>query len=205
MDEMKPLGSVIGGAREAVPRLSQISTEPKPTSKASENRARVPLSRIGDSFDTFQVGPDTRDAYNAARAVAEGRAWCAFLYGRAGTGKTHLASAACHGKPYLFWKVPVWLQFLRKVIAGEEFPYDPEKVLRAHSKGDFLLVLDDYGAHNQTDWAEEQLYRLIDARYEQQAPTIVTSNAPMDRLDERVTSRLRSGFAVCDGPDWRAK
>lgn len=58
-----------------------------------------------------------------------------------------------------------------------------------------LLVLDDLGAAKATEWTEEITYRLINRRYEDCKPTIVTSNATpktlAEMLGERVTSRLR--------------
>ena len=58
-----------------------------------------------------------------------------------------------------------------------------------------LLVLDDLGAAKDSEWTEEQNYRLINHRYENVMPTLITSNlAPKDLaagLGDRVASRLR--------------
>jgi DNA replication protein DnaC len=57
-----------------------------------------------------------------------------------------------------------------------------------------LTVLDDLGLEADKEWAARQLYQLINHRYEYQLPTIVTSNATMkdltDRLGARTVSRL---------------
>ena len=66
-----------------------------------------------------------------------------------------------------------------------------------------LLVLDDLGAHNQTAWAEEQLYRILNGRYNNEAPTLITANVDIGRIDERIRSRFRSGMVICEGSDLR--
>lgn len=58
-----------------------------------------------------------------------------------------------------------------------------------------LLVLDDLGAAKGSEWNEEINYRLINHRYENELPTLITSNVPpkdlASALGERVASRLR--------------
>lgn len=57
-----------------------------------------------------------------------------------------------------------------------------------------ILVLDDLGAAKATEWTEEVNYRLINHRYENALPTLITSNvAPnqlVSALGDRVASRL---------------
>ncbi len=73
------------------------------------------------------------------------------------------------------------------------------------------LVIDDFGIHNESDWVNSVLYDLIDARYENNLLTIITSNDPLDAWKElakgRVYSRLRE---ICieiqiDAPDYRLR
>lgn len=167
----------------------------------------LPASRLNDTFESFDVdaAPKMRAAFEAVRAAVNGQCWCAFLYGGPGTGKTHLACAALNAcsAPGLFWKVPDLLAWMRGYVSSGE-SWEVEKIIEGLSQ-DFLLVLDDYGAHNQTDWAEEQLYRIIDNRYEGRCPTIITSNVPLENIDARVRSRLREGFVTCEGSDYRAR
>jgi len=121
------------------------------------------------------------------------------LLGPVETGKTHQAFGAyrwlarrgvgrCHAVT-----VPALLDGLRP---GRPGAVDYEAVERCD-----LLLLDDLAAERVTDWTGETLYRLIDARYAWQRPTIITTNAtPADvreRLGDRVASRLgRMGRTV---------
>ena len=89
-------------------------------------------------------------------------------------------------------------------------PHTPEHRKRARrseqrrlGQPDFLLALDEMGAHNKTEWAEEQLFRILNRRYAEFAPTILTSNVPVKELDGRIRSRFREGFVYCEGEDVR--
>jgi DNA replication protein DnaC len=57
-----------------------------------------------------------------------------------------------------------------------------------------LLVIDDIGAEKASEWTQERLYSVIDHRYANQLPLIVTSNLPpsklADQTGDRVASRL---------------
>lgn len=56
-----------------------------------------------------------------------------------------------------------------------------------------LLVLDDFGAEKQTEWALQTLYAVLSARINDCRPTIITSNlslTELHRIDPRLASRL---------------
>ena len=74
-----------------------------------------------------------------------------------------------------------------------------------------LLILDDYGEHSSTPWAQEKLYQLINYRYNARLPMVVTMCCSLDELDEserRVSSRLLdlrlSTVYYISAPDYRA-
>ncbi|MFC7983851.1 ATP-binding protein [Streptomyces sp. NPDC057336] len=78
-----------------------------------------------------------------------------------------------------------------------------------------LLLLDDLGTEKLSEWTEEATYRLINDRYNQCLPLIVTTNFPVrdpdgapdlvTRLGDRLASRLAQAATVVhlDGPDLR--
>lgn len=170
----------------------------------------MPGGRVGDTFASFDLrrNPEMRPAHDRCVAVAEGREWCALLSGGYGNGKSHLAIAAMRAYGWdrsYFWKVPDFLAWLRERAFGdgpEKTPIDA--LLRSYREADFLLVLDDLGAENATDWAAEQLYRVLDSRYDAKLPTVITSNVAPDKIDARIRSRFRAGLVVCKGRDVRA-
>ena len=70
---------------------------------------------------------------------------------------------------------------------SSETPYDELfETVRNHP----LLVLDDLGTQSATPWAQEKLFQILNARYNQQLPTILTTNRTLDELDERLRVRL---------------
>jgi len=49
-----------------------------------------------------------------------------------------------------------------------------------------LLILDDLGAENSTDWAREKIYEIIDSRYRDKKPIIITTNLKLEQLMEKL-------------------
>src|SRR5581483_6433833 len=70
-----------------------------------------------------------------------------------------------------------------------------------------FLVLDDLGAENSTPWVNETLFQLVNYRYNNELPTIFTSNAKVDAVEDRVRSRmLDNSFTerwAIQAPDYR--
>ena len=64
-----------------------------------------------------------------------------------------------------------------------------------------LLHIDDLGAERRTEWVLEQLYSIVNTRYEEQRATLVTSNLDHEALTaqvgERIVSRLEG---MCGEP-----
>lgn len=63
-----------------------------------------------------------------------------------------------------------------------------------------LLIIDDYGAENLTDYLENMLFQIIDARYRSDKPLIITTNLlPTNRLikSERIKKINDRIFEIC--------
>ncbi len=125
------------------------------------------------------------------------------LQGGAGVGKTHLAYAIAaraldRGKSVFGHNVPEILEMLRRGYKEDTYDTWIEELKRID-----LLVLDDLGAQNSTDWANEKLYQIIDRRYALRLPLVVTTNWNIDSndcpIDPRILSRLRDGSKVQGG------
>ena len=62
-----------------------------------------------------------------------------------------------------------------------------------------LLVIDDIGAEKASEWTAERLYTIIDHRYANCLPLIVTSNLPPSKLAEQTGERSASRLAeMCE-------
>lgn len=156
------------------------------------------------SFDNFELVDGTEEAFQAAYDYAlEPDGWL-YLHGRCGVGKTHLAVAVAvevhrRKQSAVFAVVPDLLDHLRAT-------FDPKQGVAYDERfdayrGTFLLVLDDLGTENTTPWAREKLYQLINHRYNERLPTIVTSNDDhLKTIDERILSRLLDTHLTRDLP-----
>jgi DNA replication protein DnaC len=134
------------------------------------------------------------------------------LSGPFGTGKTHLAVATMMALSDLgisnlrFETVPKLLALARKEIRTEQ--NSRRNPLEEAAKAS-ILILDDVGAEKISDWVREQLYLIINERYENQAPTIVTTNANLSELESQIGGASVSRIwqmcrgVVVDGPDYR--
>ena len=120
--------------------------------------------------------------------------------GDVGSGKTYLASSIANallakGQRVLFIVVPDLLDQIRA-------SYDPDRNSWEYSEFELmegarqtpLLILDDLGANNYTEWSKNKIYSIINYRLNHQLPVIITTNiTPEDleaHLGERTTSRL---------------
>lgn len=134
-----------------------------------------------------------------------------FVMGKVGRGKSHLASALLRAKleqgiAGLFVEVP---ELLARLRACYDNPEDKFETVVETVRDIDVLVLDDVGAEKATDWAREQLYRVINHRYNHCLQTIATTNvsnkALTERVGERIVSRLQGlGLTYSlPGPDRR--
>lgn len=178
---------------------------------APEIALGVPAELTGKTFADFDLRLNKAMGPALARcgAVAEGREWCAFLAGDPGLGKSLLAAgalnASVHPKPGYFWEWGGLLRHIRHQAFDDNGPkYAEEDLLRGWQEGTFLLVLDDVGAEKMTEWANQTLYAILNARYQSRLPTIITTNNP-DAIDDRLLSRYYQGAIDCHGADIRRR
>lgn len=151
------------------------------------------LNHKFEDFDPTISG--TEEAFEAALAFAQepDHRWL-FLSGPTGVGKTHLAVAIAkyvmewHNMNVYFAVVPDLLDHLRSTFdpaAGTGYDERFNAIRNAP-----LLVLDDLGTENATPWAREKLYQIINHRYVEQMPTVITTNVDVRKIDDRIVSRM---------------
>jgi DNA replication protein DnaC len=118
------------------------------------------------------------------------------IAGPTGTGKTHQAYGAV--RALLAEGVRLrWEATTAADLYASQRPQqgnDPEQQLWRLARSP-LLLLDDLGAAKQSPWTEELTYRLVNHRYNQLLPTLVTTNLPVAELRDAVGDRVASRLA----------
>ncbi len=140
------------------------------------------------------------DAYAFAAAYAESPEGWLVLSGPSGSGKTHLAAAIANQcierqQTTFFIVAADLLDHLRATYSPESpVTYDE---LFEQVRNVPLLVLDDLGTTSATPWAEEKLFQVVNHRYNNALPTVITVRGPMQRMDDALRTRLEgfNGFS----------
>ena len=115
-----------------------------------------------------------------------------YFEGSLGTGKTHLAAAIAN--ELLRRKIPVIFKTSSdlfnciKATMRSDSEDSSEKIIRQYGKVD-LLVIDDIGKEFATDWTTSVLFSILNARYENKIPTIITTNYTPKELPIAITAR----------------
>lgn len=184
----------------------------------------IPPRYRGVSFDRPPVsdmarGLETKGAVAEVRSFVEelderldsGRG--IWLFGDTGTGKTTLAmliskEALAAGRSVAIYSLPKLLARIRRTYDSEPGGDSYLAFFQRLTSVD-LLHIDDLGAEKRSDWVLEQLYALINERYEAQRSVLVTTNLQHDELEEQIGARTVSRLSeICDevplfGPDRR--
>ncbi|MDP2662291.1 MAG: ATP-binding protein [Dehalococcoidia bacterium] len=144
------------------------------------------LRLLNASFESFTVRAGTEVALNRARefaaALPSPSPPALMLWGGVGNGKSFLGAAITHvarglGLAVAWVSTPEWLEGLANMEDREK----REQLLRMAARAE-LLVLDELAGGKQTAARSGYLRRIIDARYRQLTPTVITSNANPDSL-----------------------
>lgn len=180
----------------------------------SATRRGLPPAMWAKTFDAFNVTPATRAAFEATRALArcEAKFPQVMLVGPYGTGKTHLAYAACNEFrerrwPFKFIRAVELMRDLRAAISASKKDPEappPEMLIRAYTTN-FLLALDDFGKQQDTEYAGASLFDILDARYAAGHPTIITTNDDPEAISPAIASRWSAGIVTCGGRDQRVR
>ena len=124
-----------------------------------------------------------------------------WFMGPVGTGKTTLAmlvskAALAAGRSVAIYSLPRLLNEIRDTHRAERSHVELLDRLIAVD----LLHIDDVGAERTTDWVLEELYSIVNGRYEDQRSIVITTNiTDRDALCEQITERTVSRLTeMCD-------
>ncbi len=135
----------------------------------------------------FAIAKRYAETFNDRYANGDGL----YIEGTNGTGKTHLAGAiALHliqeGRTVICKTSSDMLLDIKNTFDKE---YIKESaVLEAYKSAD-LLIIDDLGKEQCTDWSMSILYSILNDRYEDMKPTIITTNYGAEDLIRALTPK----------------
>jgi DNA replication protein DnaC len=155
------------------------------------------LSPKGKTTRHFERSEESQEhfaqVYQAAKAFADNpEGWLVFL-GPSGSGKTHLACAIANhrlslGEPVFYIGAADLLDHLRSAFSPtSDTTYDE---LFERVKNVPLLVLDDLTLGSATPWAKEKLEQLLHHRFNARLATVIITDIPLERMDERLRGHL---------------
>lgn len=160
--------------------------------------ARIPRAYEGDTFADYTVTATNKDAVDAAHMMVADEIKGLFLHGEKGTGKTKLAAIIANeraraGSPVLFASVPDLMADIRRSFKDGTTSEAVQAVKNAP-----FLVLDDLGAEKMTEWVGEQLFCIVNHRYNECLQTVVTSNYSPTQVIAHMATVDRDGNVIDD-------
>lgn len=165
------------------------------------------------TFDRFVVNEENRRAFNQCKRYADAFDLMLptkgsdgkveppakernglFMVGSYGTGKTHLAASIANqlmqnGTAVICMTMIDMLARIRETYDRARAEGTSEAQIMKLYADVPLLIIDDLGSEQATDWSSTTIFSIINARYERYMPTIVTTNCGTDELVQRMTPR----------------
>lgn len=197
-DQRLKRGRVRGVASAIPPRYRGVSFDRPPVSDMARDMSARHVVNAVQSFVN-----DLDENLAAGRGL--------WLMGNTGTGKTTLGmlvakAALAAGRTVAVYFTPKLLTQIRQTYQATDSEDAYDAFFRRLTSVD-LLYVDDLGSERHTDWVVEQLYALVNERYENQRSMLITSNAKRDveegrkQLEEQIGSRTVSRLIeICADP-----
>ena len=207
--------------REEAQRREEIRERLKNSGMKKRFLARTFANFVTDTAGrkaAYRTAKEYADNFAAHSANGDGL----YIEGTFGTGKTHLAAAIAiqlmeSGHKVIFKTADDLLADIKATFDSNGWS-DTERKVTDRFKQCELLVIDDLGKEQATDWSTAQLYGIINDRYENQKPVIITTNFNENDLTaieapkgvgthriKAILSRLHEtcGLMTMDWQDWR--
>ena len=171
---------------------------------------------LNRTFDRFDIDEKNQKAYNIAKRYAdtfpsmlpkkmddrghvqppEKERNGLFITGSYGTGKTHLATAIANqimatGTPVICMTMIDLLSRIKQTFNKDDGATEAE-VMKIYEEVP-LLIIDDIGSEQPSEWGSTKIFAIVNARYEAYMPTIITTNYAGDELVRRMTPILPNG------------
>jgi len=204
--------------KEIMSRNEEAKTKKSEEARIEKLKRRgVGKRYLQNSFDNFNA--DTPSKQNALLKVRElcrcisnkEQAPNLIMVGGVGTGKTHLANAAIieltdSGKECGRINLIDMIRRLKSTWSKDTKESEAE-VLELYSECD-LLIIDEVGIQFNSDTEKMFIFDVINARYEEELPTVIISNLDVagvkEIIGDRCVDRLRQDGGKVIAFDWES-
>ena len=157
--------------------------------------SKMSRRNLNYKFENFEVNSNNKKVYQSLKnysekLVNEVERKGLILVGNNGVGKTHLACSIANeliknGIPIIYGTLINLLAELKNTY-GVNNNISEMKIIKLYEKVD-LLIIDDLGKEKPSEWGLEKLFTIINSRYENNLPVIITTNYDQNSLINRLS------------------
>ena len=190
--------------------MSELRSNKYWRNRPDDERVRntgIPKRYRTDTLDTFKVSAKDKPTWDlvtkwvetAPEQVENGQGL--YIVGATGSGKTHLAQAILKRAVYThklcgaFITADNYLQFAyneNKYKEGLPDGYEDPNTMKYMREVYDILVIDSLGAERSTEYAKNTIISLIESRYHEKLPTIITSMLKPQMLESMYNASIAS-------------
>lgn len=157
--------------------------------------SKMSKRNLNYKFDNFETNNSNKKVFNNLKNYSEKlvkgiEKKGLILVGSNGVGKTHLACSIAN--KLIENGIPVIYGTLINLLAELRNSYDVDnnisemKIIKLY-KNVNLLIIDDLGKEKPSEWGLEKLFTIINSRYENNLPVIITTNYNQNSLVQRLS------------------
>ena len=157
--------------------------------------SKMSKRNLSYKFDNFEPNNSNRKVFNNLKNYSEEllngiEKKGLILVGNNGGGKTHLACSIAN--KLIENGIPVIYGTLINLFAELRNSYDTYnnisemEIIKLYENVE-LLIIDDLGKEKPSEWGLEKLFTIINSRYENNLPVIITTNYNQNSLVERLS------------------
>lgn len=157
--------------------------------------SKMSKRNLNYKFDNFETNNSNKKVFDNLKNYSEKLVNSIekkglILVGNNGVGKTHLACSIAN--KLIENGIPVIYGTLINLLAELRNSYDTEnnisemEIIKLYENVN-LLIIDDLGKEKPSEWGLEKLFTIINSRYENNLPVIITTNYNQNSLLERLS------------------
>ena len=157
--------------------------------------SKMSKRNLNYKFDNFETNNSNKKVFNNLKNYSEKlvngiEKKGLILVGNNGVGKTHLACSIAN--KLIENGIPVIYGTLINLLAELQNSYDTDnniseiEIIKLYENVE-LLIIDDLGKEKPSEWGLEKLFTIINSRYENNLPVIITTNYNQNSLVQRLS------------------